>query len=243
MVHLSCMSFLGKDNSYILVAGCQKVMFKVDVQQGSIVEKMPANSEYIMMKNARLYICAATSTGSVEFLHPQTLQVVKTWNAHSSKISSMDSGHDYLVTCGWSTRPYGNPSLDTIAKVYDLKRLEQLAPISFPAGAAFVQVHPKLSTTSVVASQNGQVHVADIANTDQVRVVHMTLSSFMTVMVMSASGNVWAIVDQDNTIQLWGSQHKLSFCDAPRPTEFADAVTPVPHMAVDSDLYVSSCLF
>lgn len=132
MVHLSCMSFLGKDNSYILVAGCQKVMFKVDVQQGSIVEKMPANSEYIMMKNARLYICAATSTGSVEFLHPQTLQVVKTWNAHSSKISSMDSGHDYLVTCGWSTRPYGNPSLDTIAKVYDLKRLEQLAPISFP---------------------------------------------------------------------------------------------------------------
>lgn len=65
----------------------------------------------------------------------------------------------------------------------------------------------------------------------------------MTVMVMSASGNVWAIVDQDNTIQLWGSQHKLSFCDAPRPTEFADAVTPVPHMAVDSDLYVSSCLF
>ena len=242
MVHLSCMSFLCKDNSHILVAGCQKVMFKVDVQQGSIVEKMPANSEYIMMKNARLYICAATSTGSIEFLHPQTLQVVKTWNAHSSKISSMDAGHDYLVTCGWSTRSYGNPSLDTIAKVYDLKRLEQLAPISFPAGAAFVQIHPKLSTTSVVASQNGQVHVADIANTDQVRVVHMTLSSFMTVMVMSASGNVWAIVQQDNAIQLWGSQHKLSFCDAPRPTEFADAVAPVPHMAVDSDLYVSSFL-
>ena len=232
------MSFLGKDNSQILVAGCQKFMFKIDVQQGSIVEKLPATSEYIMLKNARLYICAATSTGSIDFLHPQSLGVVKTWNAHSSKISSIDAGHDYLVTCGWSTRSYGNPSLDTIAKVYDLKRLEQLAPISFPAGAAFVQVHPKLATTSVVASQNGQVHIADIANTDQARVVHMSLSSSMTLMVMSASGNVWAIVDQDNAIQLWASHPKLNFCDTPRPTDFADAVAPVPHMTVDSDLYV-----
>ena len=237
MVNLSCMSFLHKDSPHhILVAGCQKIMFKIDVQQGVVVEKPPANSEYIMMKHARLYICAATSSGSIDFLHPQTLDVVKTWNAHSSKISSMDAKNDYLVTCGWSTRPYGNPSLDTIAKVYDLKRLEQLAPISFPAGAAFVQIHPKLSTTAVIASQNGQVHVADIANSDQVRVIHMTLSTIMTVMIMSASGNVWAIVDHDNTIQLWGSQHKLNFCDNYRPTEFADTVAPATHIAVDSDL-------
>ena len=237
MINLSCMSFLGKDGSHqILVGGCQKVMFKIDVDDGSIVERVPASSDYIMMKHSRLYICAATNTGSIDFLHPVTLQVVKTWSAHSSKISSMDAKNDFLVTCGWSTRPHGNPSLDTIAKVYDLKRLEQAAPISFPAGAAFVQIHPKLSTTTVVASQNGQIHVADIHNTDHVKVLHMTLAHFMSLMIMSPSGKVWAIADQDNTIHLWGSPHDLQFCDISKPPELADSSMPSLHMAVDADV-------
>ena len=237
MIDLSCMSFLAKDSSHqILVGGCQKVMFKIDVEEGFIVEKLPANSDYIMMKHSRLYICAATNTGSIDFLHPVTLQVVKTWSAHSSKISSMDAKNDFLVTCGWSTRPHGNPSLDTIAKVYDLKKLEQAAPISFPAGAAFVQIHPKLSTTTVVASQSGQIHVADIHNTDHVRVLHMTLAHFMSLMIMSPSGKVWAIADQDNTIHLWGSPHDLQFCEISKPPELADPTMPSLHMAVDADM-------
>lgn len=43
-----------------------------------------------------------------------------------------------------------------------------------------------------------------------------------------------------NTISLWGSPNNLQFSENPLPTEFADQVAPVPHMAVDSDLYVGS---
>lgn len=238
MMDLSCMSFFGKESPHILVAGCQNVMYKIDVDKGHVVARFPTVSEYTMMRYSK-YICAATSSGAVDFLNPVTLQVVKTWQAHTSKINSMDVKNDNLVTCGWSTRLYGHsPSLDTLARVFDLKRLESIAPIPFHAGAAFVQIHPKMSTTCVVSSHNGQIHVTDIMNADNVKMLHVTVTSSMTALVMSPSGNVWAVADQDNNIMLWGSPNKMQFSESINATEFADEVVPVPHMAVDADLYV-----
>lgn len=49
MVELRCMSFLGKDTSTIVVAGCQNVMYKVDVSSGQIVQQVSTAAE--MEKN------------------------------------------------------------------------------------------------------------------------------------------------------------------------------------------------
>ncbi len=234
MLSLACMSFLHKDSSEILVAGCQKMMYKIDVERGIIIETIPTESNYTMMRSNR-YICAATSTGFVDFIDPKTLQVMKTWLAHTDTISSMDAKNDFLITCGWSKRPHGPPGLDTLAKVYDLKRLEQLSPISFQPGAKYVQIHPKMSTASVVAAQNGRVHVIDIMNPNDITVLHVPVASVMTFMIMSPSGNVWAITDIDNNLYLWGSPGKVNFCESYNLTEFADAIEPVPHMDVDDN--------
>lgn len=217
-------------------------MYKIDVETGQVVEEIPTNADYTMMKFSR-YLCAATSTGSVDFLDPGTLEVVKTWQAHFSKINSMDVKTDYLLTCGWSTKSYGTPQLDRIVKVFDLKNLEALAPISFSAGAAFVQIHPRMSTTTLIASQHGQLHLVDFMNPENAAMLHVQLMSVVTSMMISSSGNVWAIVDQDNAIHLWGSPEKLQFTDILNPTEFADEVLDVPPrgvrpMGVDDDLYV-----
>ena len=242
MRKVCCMSFLRKDSSLILVAGCQRIMYKVDVEKGQVVEEIPANADYTMMKLSR-YICAATSTGSVDFLDPGTLKIVKTWQAHSSKINSMDVKTDYLLTCGWSTKSYGAPQLDHIVKVFDTKNLEVLAPISFPAGAAFVHIHPRMSTTTLVASQHGQLHLVDFMNPENAAMLHIVLMSVVTTMMISPSGNVWAIVDQDNTIHLWASPEKVQFTEIFNPTEFADEVLDVPPrgarlLGVDDELYV-----
>ena len=237
MTELSCMTFWRKDGSQILVAGCQQNMYKIDTEKGEIVKRIQTNSRYTMMRNYR-YICAATSSGSVDFLDPVTLHIIKTWQAHTAKISSMDAKNEFLITCGWSTRPHGHsPSLDTLAKVFDLKRLEVLPPISFHAGAAYVQIHPKMSTTSVVSSQNGQIHVTDIMDVGHVKMLHVTLNGPLVDLIMSPSGNLWAVADQDNFINIWGSPGNLKICDNSTPIEFADEDTPVPRMAVDSDLY------
>ncbi len=242
MTDLSCMTFLHKDAQHILAAGCQHVMYEIDVDKGHVVKRLETKSQYTMMKYNR-YICAATSTGAIDFLDLGTLQVVKTMQAHTSNISSMDARNDFLITCGWSPRQNtGALGFDIFATVFDLKRLEQLGPIPFAAGAAFVQIHPKMSTTSVVCSRSGQVHVTDIMNAGNVKMIHVTLTSFLTALIMSPTGNVWAIADQENNLSLWGSPNNLHFLENPSPTEFADQVAPVAHMAVDSDLYAKlSC--
>ena len=40
MKDLRCMSFTSKGTSEILVAGCQEVMFKIDVEKGRIIEEV-----------------------------------------------------------------------------------------------------------------------------------------------------------------------------------------------------------
>ena len=234
MRKLCCMTFFRKDSPLILVAGCQRIMYKIDVKNGQVVEEIPTNADYTMMKFSR-YICAATSTGSVDFLDPVTLKVIKTWQAHSSKINSMDVRTDFLLTCGWSAKSYGAPLLDRIVKVFDIKNLEVLAPLSFPAGAAFVQIHPRMSTTTLIASQHGQLHLVDFMNPDNAAMLHVQLMSVVTSMMISPSGNVWAIVDQENAIHLWGSPEKLQFTEICNPTEFADEVLHLRPMEVDED--------
>ena len=239
MLNLACMCFLGKDSSQILVAGHQKLMYKVDAEKGVILEKVPTDAHYTMMKVNR-HICAATDTGAINLLDLTTLQVVKSWQAHTEAISSMDSQKDFLITCGWSKRPHGPPGLDTLAKVYDLKLREQLSPISFQPGAKFVQIHPKMSTTSIVAAQTGQIHVADILNPNEITMLHAQLATSMAFMSMSPSGSLWAIADIDNGLSLWGSPQNPHFCDNPVQPEFADDPAPIPSMSIDSDKPLSS---
>lgn len=40
MTSLCCMSFLGKDSSEILVAGCQNTMYKIDVEKGVTLQQV-----------------------------------------------------------------------------------------------------------------------------------------------------------------------------------------------------------
>lgn len=230
MTRLKCMTFFGK--GLVLVAGGRN-LFKIDLDKGDILERLPANADYTLMRTHR-YICAATSSGYVDFLDTTTLQIVKTWQAHTSRINDMDARHDFLVTCGWTVRPHGPPSLENLAKVYDLRRLEHLNPLSFPTGAAFVQIHPKMSTTGVIGSTNGQLQIVDLMNPNTANM--QMLSNYMNNFVMSPSGNVWAMVDRDNTVHLWGSPEKLQFNDISKPTESADHVEPSQHIGIDEDV-------
>ncbi|KAK4695437.1 hypothetical protein P7C71_g2328, partial [Lecanoromycetidae sp. Uapishka_2] len=58
---------------------------------------------------------------------------------------------------------------------------------------------------------------------------------YMTFMVMSPSGNLWAVADTDNNLKIWGSPGKVNFCESYNIPEFADALEPVPQMDVDDD--------
>lgn len=220
MVDLRCMSYTSHPQQ-ILVAGIQKVMFVIDVDKGTILKTVPTEHHYSIMRKSR-YICAATDTGHVDILDLTDFRILKTWKTPGAVISDMDSRTDYLVTCGFSARHMGAPIVDPLANVYDLKNLAPMNPIPFHAGAAYVRMHPKLSTTAFIASQTGQIQVVDIMNASDVNLKQANVS-FMAGLEMASSGEALAIVDGECLVHLWGSPQKIHFSLMPRETEFADA--------------------
>ncbi|KAJ5582873.1 Peptidase C19 ubiquitin carboxyl-terminal hydrolase 2 [Penicillium sp. DV-2018c] len=225
MVELRCMSFTAQTNR-ILVAGCQRVMFTVDTDKGTIVDKLPTDHGYTIMRKSR-YLCAATDTGSVDALSLLDFSVVKSWKAHGTAVNDMDARNDLLVTCGFSVRHLGSPIVDPLANVYDLKTLTPLPPIPFHAGAAYVRMHPKLHTTSFVASQTGQLQVIDLMNPNSVNLRQANVSLMLGI-ELSPSGEALAINDAECFIHLWGSPAKVHFNEMSKETEFADVPTRPP---------------
>ncbi|PFH59877.1 hypothetical protein XA68_11735 [Ophiocordyceps unilateralis] len=179
MSDLRCMSFTSKGTSEILAAGLQNKMFVIDLNKGEVVEQMPTDHHYSSMKRGR-YICAATKNGSVHLLDPVSFSVVKVWNAHSALVNDMDAQHDFIVTCGYSLRQGQNYMLDPFLNVFDIKKMSSMAPIPFPAGAAYVRMHPRMLTTSIVVSQTGQMHVVDLMNPNTSNVRQANVLSYLT---------------------------------------------------------------
>ncbi|KAL9012394.1 MAG: hypothetical protein Q9173_002834 [Seirophora scorigena] len=196
--------------------------------------------EYMLMRHCR-YICAATNTGAIVFLDIDSLAVVREWQAYSSKVSDMDARTDYLVTCGWSARPYGGAAFESFAKVFDLKKLEQRQPIPFHGGAAFVAVNPKLGSTIVLMSTHGQVQVVDVAHPNTSALHSPFLGSHMSHLVLAPSGKAWALADNGGVIQIWALDRvNLRYTEHAAPLEFADEDFAPPSISFDSDVPLST---
>jgi PAB-dependent poly(A)-specific ribonuclease subunit 2 len=241
------MSYTSKGTSEILVAGLQDQMFTIDVEKGAITKQvaypvpydsfiylhkfqMPSNDHYMIMKRSR-HICAATKTGAVKILDSINFSVIKTWNAHTSLINDMDAQHDFIVTCGYSLRQGQSYMLDPLVNVFDLKNMVSLPPIPFPAGAAYVRMHPRMSTTSIVVSQLGQMHIVDLMNVNTSNVRQANVLNYLSTVEISPSGEAVALADAECNIHLWGSPSRIRFAEVSNPVEFADPEDD--HLTVD----------
>ncbi|KAL6918053.1 hypothetical protein FSHL1_009482 [Fusarium sambucinum] len=229
MKDLRCMSFTSKGTAEIVAAGWQDTMLVIDLTKGNVVKQVPTEHQYTMMKRGRL-ICAATRNGTVNLLDPVTLAVVKSWNAHSALINDMDAQHDFIVTCGFSLRPGQGYMLDPFLNVFDLKKMSSMPPIPFPAGAAFVRMHPRMLTTSIVISQSGQIHIVDLMNINTSNVRQANTLALIGMFEIAPSGDAMALTDSESNIHLWGSPSKLRFVEYPQPVEFATPQEPVPNI-------------
>jgi PAB-dependent poly(A)-specific ribonuclease subunit 2 len=172
-----------------------------------------------------------------------TFKAIKKWKAHTV-ITDMDVQSDFLVTCGHSNRQQHTMTgatimLDPLANVFDLKSLAPLPPIPFHAGAAFVRMHPRMSTTGIVASHHGQMQVVDLMNPNAVTLRQANLSSFLTHLELAPSGESLVMADQDCLLHLWGALGRARFTDMSTATEFADVPAPLPQIDWHADTSVA----
>lgn len=139
----------------------------------------------------------------------------------------MDVKADFLVTCGFSPRQQHGYMLDPLANVFNLRSLVRLPPIPFQPGAAFVRMHPRMSTTAIIASQTGQIQLVDIFNPNVVTLRQANIfDSYLVGMELAPSGEALALVDSNCSIHLWGSYSKVQFAEISNYVDFPHLTTP-----------------
>ncbi|ORY62658.1 exonuclease [Pseudomassariella vexata] len=238
MKELRCMAFTSRGTAEILVAGEQDKMFVIDVNKGEVVKILPTEHHYKIMRRSR-HICAATTGSAVHILDSVTFKVSKVWTAHAAAIHDMDAQHDFIVACGVTPRQQGYSMFSTLVHVFDLKNMVSMNPVPFPAGAAYVRMHPRMSTTSIVVSQNGQIHVVDLMNPNTSNVRQANSFTFTTIDI-APSGEAVALADGEFNIHLWGSVSKIHFAELANPVEFAQSGGPMPSLDWNDNTPLSS---
>lgn len=214
-------------------------MYRIELEKGNVTETTSPNppAAYTMMKRANHYICAATQDGSIHLLDSKSLKLVNSWKAYAGSVNDMDARGEYLLTCGWTQQQYQGMALERLVRVYDLKNQRSVAPVTFGQGAAFVRMHPKLSSTCIVLSAMGAIQSIDVQNPDvpmmrfaQVYDAHITGLELMP------AGKGFAMTDSQGHITLWGAAAKMQFMEYALPLDFPDDQSPVRALEWSNDL-------
>ncbi|KAL7275645.1 poly(A)-specific ribonuclease [Rhizina undulata] len=216
------MAYTNRGTSEILVAGGQDTMFTVNLDRGTVLSELPTEDEVKVINRSSRAIVYGTGRGDIKLLDLNSFKVVKEFTqAHGSAISDIDTQNNTLLTCGYSPRQ-GNYHLDPFVKVYDLRMYRALPPIGFPSGAAFVRMHPKLTSAAIIASQAGQFQVIDITNPAMMKLYHANVASYLTALELAPSGDALALTDAEGYLQLWGPPDRLRFTEFANPVEYPE---------------------
>ena len=98
----------------------------------------------------------------------------------------------------------GHPLPDPLVRLYDIRTLRPLPPVSFPAGPAFVRLHPSDSAKMVIASQQGLLQTYDMSqSSDASAFTQLDVSSYVTSMALSNYGDYLTFGDADGQLHIW----------------------------------------
>jgi PAB-dependent poly(A)-specific ribonuclease subunit 2 len=98
----------------------------------------------------------------------------------------------------------GHPLPDPLVRLYDIRTLRPLPPVSFPAGPGFVRLHPSDSSKLIIASQQGMLQTYDMSQGSDSNVFsQLDVSSYVTSMALSNYGDYLTFGDADGQLHIW----------------------------------------
>ncbi|KAH9484202.1 PAN2-PAN3 deadenylation complex catalytic subunit PAN2 [Psilocybe cubensis] len=165
----------------------------------------------------------------IQELEWEELMGPKTWLKHMQ-----DPSKDWKLSAtsfsqqAWVKGKQSRPFPDPLVKVYDVRTMRPLPPIPFSAGPAFIHALPNRTSTLVVVSLHGLIHVVDASNpAASIELYQLdfpsyaTESSYITSGAISPSATYMAFGDNDGRI------HIMSQADGEIPFNGYDG-QPVP---------------
>lgn len=214
-------------HTQLLVGGNNDRMFVLDLDRGSLVKEIPVSSGVTCLKRSRLIVCGSKD-GQITLRDSRTYRVEHTLRAHAAGVTDIDVKGDLLVSCGLSTR-MGQVFFDPFVRVFDLRMMQMLPPISFPFGTIALKFHPKFSSTLIIVSQTGVFQLCDVQGSlDTIQNYHVK-SHFLSSFDISSTGGVLAFGDTAGYIHLWSDSEDIKVNAYSRNTlELLDLRPPPP---------------
>lgn len=129
--------------------------------------------------------------------------------------------------------------MDPLVKVFDLRMQKALPPVSFP-GASFIRMHPKMSAAAIIGSNNGQFQIVDVMNPGAMKIYNATVSSYITALELSPTGDILALMDAEGILQMWSSLGKRNFTEFGNLVEWPEPPSR-PTVTITDNTYVPRC--
>ncbi|WVQ76650.1 PAB-dependent poly(A)-specific ribonuclease subunit PAN2 [Cryptococcus sp. DSM 104548] len=197
-------------NSHELLAGGSGSLLLANTARGEMVRAIDHSSAVVKLAPLHRTVLAAGLSGQVTVLDPRTgfkaAQNVNPVQAHTGGLSGADVQDNIVATWGW-THMQGHPLPDPLIRLYDVRALRPLPPISFPSGPAFVLLHPTSSSHLVAASQQGMLQTIDMSLGPSATVFQqLDVSSYLTSMALSSRGDYLTFGDADGQLHVWTTQ-------------------------------------
>ncbi|KAI8048805.1 ubiquitin carboxyl-terminal hydrolase-domain-containing protein [Syncephalis plumigaleata] len=227
---LYCMTTSTLRHSDVIVAGRQRTALLVNVDRGTITRKFDCDSDIVVLRRSRL-VCCGTASGEVMLRDPRSFRVEHAVQAHTGALSDIAVTENLIMTCGFSDR-HGDLVIDPLVKVYDIRTMRSLMPISFPAGPSFLKLDPNGSSQMVMVAQDGQFQWCNVAipSVASLHYYRETTSSFVTAFDVAPSGNMACFGDAESVVTLWGRGKDPQVNAAGQMPEMADSIAaPLPN--------------
>ncbi|RWS30393.1 PAB-dependent poly(A)-specific ribonuclease subunit PAN2-like protein [Leptotrombidium deliense] len=234
---MQCMTLL--PSNLVLLGGHQQTLIEFDLERIKQVRITDIEEDgCVIIRQHPKLVCCGDIMGKITVRDPNSLRVQHTFSTHSVTLSDFDVHGNYLVTCGYSNRNVYSP--DRFLMVYDLRMMRQVTPIQMMFSPYLLRFVPAFSSRFCVVSQTGQFQLLDTSGSltppPLIHNVDLTPDACITAFDVSTSCQAMAFADSAGYAYLFGASNEVVFNNFSQPTEFADTLEPVPHIAFDDVL-------
>jgi len=205
----AAMKLKGQHDPSMVIGGAGEEVASIDSRRSSVVSRHACKPHTtVIAKNGNLLVCGKAS-GEVELFDAFTLKPAgEAISAHPNRVLDIAVKDNLVVTCGQappgSGFRRGKPMLDVFVRVYDIRTMRLLRPISCKGGAIKLQFMPRFTSSFMIVSPNGKLAIAD-ANAgpaDYPAFLQIQTASTLVGCACSATGELLAFGDEDGVLSV-----------------------------------------
>lgn len=202
---------------------------------GSVSRKVNAGGSLLQVRKSQRYLLSSTAGGHIQLRDPRSLELEHKLHAHPGGVIDMKSEGSLVWSVGWTMR-LGHPVPEPLIKVHDLRNLRALVPIPFaaPGGPALLDIHPRMSSTVVVAAPQGAWQIVDMNLPGEAGFFQLNTNSMVTSLTLSPSAEYIAFGEADGSVRLWSTSEAAAALNHPEavsaPPRFNNFATDPPEL-------------